>query len=249
LLFDNIVLRYCIPILATPLVPPLRTAFQLDLELVDWRVLDLGASVKTAIDGAVRALCEGDLAAGRRAQVAGAHIRRQRIDIEERIMQLIATQQPAASDLRRLVAALHVMTDLERIGGYAAGIGRICVTIGHQPREELVAGVVDMADRAVAMLERALDALARRDAAAAQAVALEDDAVDVCYRQLSAQVLAHMVEDASLITEGTQLLRVAHKLERVADHVQNVCERTNFVVTGTSTLKRHANDDERGLPG
>jgi phosphate transport system protein len=218
----------------------LRPAFQQDLDLVDWRVLDLGERARAATVEAVRALCEGDVAAGRQVQVDGAHIRRLRMEIEERVLHLIATQQPAASDLRRLVGALHVVTDLERIGAYAAGIGRICVIIGHSPRPELADGIRDIAERASTMLERALDALGRRDAVAAQEVALEDDAVDARYRQLSTDVLGRMVNDASLITDGTHLLWAAHNLERVADRVQNVCERTNFVVTGSTYLRRRA---------
>lgn len=217
---------------------PLRRVFHQELEDLEERVCHLGTMVKVATEDAVAALREGDATAGRRVDAADARINCLRLELEEGALRLIATQQPAASDLRRLVAVLHLATDLERMGDYAAGIGRICVAIGHRPDAQLLAGIVEIADRATAMLDRALDALARHDVAAAQRVALEDDAVDARYRQLSAQLLERMVGDASLIEEGTHLLWVAHNLERVADRVQNVCERVSFASTGRTHLLR-----------
>ncbi len=217
---------------------PLRRAFHQELELLEWRAWDLGTMVKAATESAVEALSQGDVVAGQRVDEADAQVNCLRRELEERALLLIATQQPAASDLRRLVAVLHLATDLERMGDYAAGIGRICVAIGHQPDAELLDGIVEMAERAIAMLDRALDALARRDVEAAQRVALEDDAVDARYHQLSAQLLERMVGDTSLIEDGTHLLWVAHNLERVADRVQNLCSRVSFATTGRTDLRR-----------
>jgi phosphate transport system protein len=159
-------------------------------------------------------------------------LNRKRFEIEEAALLLLATQQPMASDLRRLAAIVHIVTDLERMGDYAAGIARICVLIGDEPLIKPLIDIPRMADKATSMLRRALDAFVERDVAAAEAIAHEDDEVDALYQQVYRELLMLMLANPRTIDQATHLLWAAHNLERVGDRVQNICERVVFVVTG-----------------
>jgi phosphate transport system protein len=137
-----------------------------------------------------------------------------------------------ASDLRQLAAILHIVTDLERMGDYAAGIAHICVQIGDEPLIKPLIDIPRMAEKATGMLRRSLDAFIERDVAAAEHIAQEDDEVDDLYQQVYRELLTLMLANPRTIDQATHLLWVAHNLERVADRVQNICERVVFVVTG-----------------
>jgi len=137
-----------------------------------------------------------------------------------------------ASDLRQLAAILHIVTDLERMGDYAAGIARICVEIGDEPLIKPLIDIPRMAERATSMLRRSLDAFVERDVTAAEQIANEDDDVDALYQQVYRELLTIMLANPRTIDQATKLLWVAHNLERVADRVQNICERVVFVATG-----------------
>jgi phosphate transport system protein len=217
---------------------PLRRAFHEHLEQLDADVAALGRSVEEAVDSAVEALRVGDVESARRINAADCEINARRLEIEQMALSLMATQQPAASDLRRLVAVLHVATDLERIGDYAAGIARICVEMAHRPRVKCVRTISQLAHQAEAMLDGAIEALEHHDADEAQRVALQDDSVDRLYRQVANELLYRMVEDQNMVDEATHLLFVVHNLERVADRAQNVCERIAYASTGRTRLQR-----------
>jgi len=137
-----------------------------------------------------------------------------------------------ASDLRRLAAIVHIVTDLERMGDYAAGIARICVQIGDEPLIKPLIDIPRMAEVTASMLRRALDALIERDVVAAEQIAQQDDEVDALYQQVYRELLMLMLANPRCIDQATHLLWVAHNLERVGDRVQNICERVVFVVTG-----------------
>lgn len=159
-------------------------------------------------------------------------INQKRFEIEEKCVQLIATQQPMASDLRTIVAVLNIITELERIGDYAVGIGRIVIMIGNEPPLKPLIDVPRMAEKTVEMLTRSLDAFINRDAEAARKIPTEDDLIDNLYDQVYRELLVFMMEDPKTITRATRLMWVAHNLERSADRVTNICERVVFVITG-----------------
>jgi phosphate transport system protein len=217
---------------------PLRRAFHEHLEQLEADVAALGHCVGQAIEAAVAALRAGDVEAARRIDAADRAVNARRLDIEQRALLLMATQQPAASDLRRLVAILHLVTDLERIGDYAAGIARICTQIAHRPRVACVRSIEQLAEQSEAMLDGALAAFERHDVEEAQRVALQDDGVDQLSHQLANELMYRMVEDQELVDEATHLLWVVHNLERVADRAQNVCERIAYASTGRTRLRR-----------
>jgi phosphate transport system protein len=209
-----------------------RSGFHRELERLQDEVLILGSMVDKAITRSVDALRMRDVDAARTLRAEDVLINRKRFEIEEATLLQIATQQPMASDLRRLAAILHIVTDLERMGDYAAGIAQICIEIGDQPHIKPLIDIPRMGDKAVSMLRRSLDAFVDRDVAAAEAIAGEDDDVDALYQQVYRELLTIMLANPRTIDQATHLLWVAHNLERVADRVQNICERVVFVVTG-----------------
>jgi phosphate transport system protein len=209
-----------------------RTAFHRELEHVQEEVLVLGSMVEKAVLRSVEALRNRDTATARIIETEDVLINRKRFEIEEAALMLIATQQPMASDLRRLAAVLQIVTDLERMGDYASGIARICIDIGDQPHIKPLIDIPRMAEKSVSMLRRSLDAFIERDVAAAESIAREDDEVDDLYQQVYRELLTIMLANPRTIDQATRLLWAAHNLERVADRVQNICERVVFVVTG-----------------
>ena len=159
-------------------------------------------------------------------------INRKRFEIEEKSIELIATQQPMASDLRNIICILNIVTELERIGDYAEGIAKIVIMIGDEPPLKPLIDIPRMAEKAVDMLHRSLDALINQNADAAKQIATEDDEVDNLYNQVFREQLTFMMEDPRTITGATRLIWVAHNLERSADRVTNICERVVYLVTG-----------------
>src|SRR5919198_2530747 len=145
-----------------------RTTFHRELERLQDEVLVLGSMVEKATLRAVDALRDRDLAAARVIEAEDTLLNRKRFDIEEAALLLMATQQPMASDLRRLAAIVHIVTDLERMGDYAAGIARICVLIGDEPPIKPLIDIPRMADKAANMVRRSLGALVGQDVAAAR---------------------------------------------------------------------------------
>jgi phosphate transport system protein len=209
-----------------------RSGFHRELERLQDEVLVLGSMVEKALSRSVQALRGRDVGLAHSIEAEDVLINRKRFEIEEAALLQIATQQPMASDLRRLAAILHIVTDLERMGDYASGIARICIEIGDQPHIKPLIDIPRMADKAVSMLRRALDAFVERDVAAAEAIAAEDDDVDALYQQVYRELLTIMLANPRTIDQATHLLWAAHNIERVADRVQNICERVVFVVTG-----------------
>jgi len=210
----------------------MRTRLEEELRRVEDQVLTLGASVEKALLESVEALVKRDVEASRRIIRDDRLINERRFVIESDILVLIATQQPIARDLRLLAAMLEINTELERTGDYAKGISRVNLLLGDA---ELIKPLVDiplMAQKATDMLHRALKAFAERDVAAARAIPLEDDAVDALYNQVNRDLLALVLADVGNLEQANYLLWAAHNLERAADRVTNICERTVFTVTG-----------------
>jgi phosphate transport system protein len=210
----------------------IRTTFHKKLREIQDEVLVMGSMVGKAITSSVTALKERDLDQAHQIISDDLKVNQKRFEIEERCIELIATQQPMASDLRIIIAILNITTEIERIGDYAVGIARIVILIGDEPPLKPLIDVPRMADQTVDMLRRSLDAFINRDAEAVKKIAVEDDFVDDLYDQVFRELLIFMAEDPRTITRATRLIWVAHNLERAADRVTNICERVVFMVTG-----------------
>ena len=216
--------------------PAARRA-EFDQELVDLQndLLMLGSMTEKAIGRSIDALRLRDLAASEQVVKDDNLIDAKRFSIEERCIDLIARQQPLAGDLRRLVSFLQIAVELERMGDYAEGIGKISLMMGEQPPLKPLVDIPRMAEIATSMLRRSLDALVNRDVEGALNVCEADDEVDRLYDQVYHELLIFMLRDPKTIERATYLLWTAHNLERVADRATNVAERVIYLVTGRLT--------------
>jgi phosphate transport system protein len=192
----------------------------------------MGSMVGKAILRSVEALKDRDINLAQHIIDDDLLINKKRFEIEERCIELIATQQPMATDLRIIAAILNIITEIERIGDYAVGIARIVILIGGEPPLKPLVDIPLMAEKTTDMLNRSLDAFIHRNAEAAKKIAKEDDMLDNLYDQVFRELLIIMAEDPKTITRATRLIWTAHNLERVADRVTNICERVVFIVTG-----------------
>ena len=210
----------------------MRTTYHKRLRDIQDSILSMGSMVNKAILRSVEALKNRDLELARQLIADDQTVNGKRFEIEEKCTELIATQQPLASDLRVIVAILNITTEIERIGDYAVGIARIVIIIGDEPPLKPLIDVPLMAEQTVSMLRRSLDAFVNRDAEVARKIAAEDDLVDGLYDQVFRELLTFMAEDPKTITRAIRLMWTAHNLERAADRVTNICERVVFTVTG-----------------
>ncbi len=209
-----------------------RATFDRQLAGLKDDVLILGSMVDKAIARSVDALKRRDRNESELIISDDMKINRKRFDIEEKCLLLLATQQPMASDLRVIAAAMHIITDLERMGDHAEGIAKINLMLGDEPLIKPLVDIPAMADQARDMLRRSLDAFVTRDVEGAKALATEDDKVDALYNRVYHDLLDIMIQDPSTISRATRLLWAAHNLERIADRITNICERIVFMVTG-----------------
>ena len=210
----------------------IRTDFNKRLREIQDDILIMGSMAEKAITTSIKALKERDIEMAQRLIDDDLYINRKRFEIEEKCIKLIATQQPLAGDLRTIISVLNMLTELERIGDYAAGIAKIVLMIGNEEHLKPLIDIPRMADTTVSMLQRSLDAFIKHDANAAKQVIAEDDDVDNLYDQVFRELLSFMIEDPKTITRATRLVWVAHNLERSADRVTNICERIIYIVTG-----------------
>jgi len=195
-------------------------------------LLLLGSMTEKAIMRSIEALKKRDMEAARQIIADDLKINDKRFDIEEQCIQLIVTQQPMASDLRAIIAVLHISVDLERMADHAEGIARINILMGDKPPLKPLIDLPRMAEKATDMLHRSLIAFVERDVEEARRISDEDDIVDSLYNQIYRELVTYMLEDPRTTTRANYLLWVAHNLERVADRVTNICERVIFLSTG-----------------
>ena len=209
-----------------------RAGFSRDLRELQDELLVLANMVEKAIARSLDALKNRDLALSEEVVRDDDIIDRKRMELEERCIDLIATQQPLAGDLRVLITVLHMSVELERMGDYAEGIAKISLMMGNEPPLKPLIDIPRMADKATDMLRRSLDAFVNRDVGLANAVCDDDDEVDALYEQVYRELLTYMMESPAAIQRATFLLWVAHDLERIADRTTNIAEKVIYMVTG-----------------
>jgi phosphate transport system protein len=199
---------------------------------VEQNLLQMGEMVITAIERSIRALKNVDKAEAESIIAADAQINSKRWDIENKCIQLFATQQPMAGDLREIVSFMDLITNLERMGDHAKGIATIVVRHDQKPLLKPLIDIPRMAEKACEMIRKSLNAFITQDVAAARAIIQMDNEVDELYEQIFRELLTYMMEDPKTITRAIYLIWVCHNLERIADRVTNICERIIFMVTG-----------------
>ena len=210
----------------------LRSEFHADLQKLQDDLLNLGSMVEKATTKAIDALKTRDLSLSRQVIEEDDVIDDIRYEIEARCEDLIAKQQPLATDLRLIIAIMHIVGELERIGDYAEGVAKISLAMGDEAPLKPLIDIPRMAQKASLMTRQSLDALVQRDVDLAITVAESDDEVDALYDQIFRELVTFMIEDPRTIQRATYLLWVAHDLERIADRATNIAERVVYLVTG-----------------
>ena len=210
----------------------IRKTFENELQQVKDEILVLGSMVEQAVADSMEALKKRDIRASEKIYEQDRKINEKRFAIENQCMILIATQQPMARDLRLLASMLDVASELERMGDYAKGIATINIRMGDQPLLKPLIDLPRMATIASGMLHRALTAFVTENVEAARAIPVEDDEVDGLYTQIYRELMMFVIQDPKVIERANMLLWAAHNMERMADRVTNICERTVFVATG-----------------
>lgn len=209
-----------------------RTELDQKIHFAKDQLLLLGSMVEDAMYRSARALKDHDFDVSQEILENDRAINRKRFEIENSVITLIAMQQPMAHDLRVLASVLDLCTELERIGDYAKGIAVINLRSGGLSLPKILNDIYYMSERALDMFHRALTVFVQEDAEAARAITEEDDIIDALYMQVYVEAIDLVVEHPNDMVRGNYALWAAHNLERMADRVMNVCERTIFIATG-----------------
>lgn len=209
-----------------------RDNLLLHIHQVQDELLLMGSMVEQATIKSVECLKKKDVEGAKAIYNADVVINEKRYAIENSILILIATQQPLAHDLRLLAALLEISAEIERMGDYAKGIAKVVVKLGDTEIPLPLKEIEEMARHAVDMFHRALTAFINEDPLTARKIPAEDDKIDELYKKVQQAVVHEMVKEARVIDSVNLFMWVAHNLERMADRVSNICERTVFVATG-----------------
>jgi phosphate transport system protein len=202
------------------------------LEALHTEIRALGQVVIVSITRAIDVLRRQDVEAAQRIRADDERIDQAQAALEEHALMVMATQQPMAGDLREIIAAIEIASELERIGDYAKGVAKITIRNADQPLVSPLVDIPQMAEQAINMLGTALDAYVNRDPEAARQLAGLDDQVDELSGHLRAELLALIERDPSTAARAVDLMFVAHNLERIADRTTNIAERVIFMVKG-----------------
>ena len=205
------------------------------MNLIQDEILELSSMVEHSILKSIQALKNRDVTSSQQVIDDDDLIDTKQAEIEEKCIQLIALESPVAGDLRIIVSVMMIAIELERIGDYAEGIGKISVLMGDMPPLKPLIDIPRMAENATKMLRLSIDSFVKRDPHTALDVCDLDDEVDNTYNQVYRELLTYMMADPATIQRATYLLWVAHDLERSADRATNIAERVLFLVTGSSS--------------
>jgi phosphate transport system protein len=226
----------------------IHSRFNADLEGVRSSVLQMGGLVEKQLQDGTRALVTGDGALGEQVAQLDHRVNAMEIAIDDDCSRILATRNPAASDLRLLVAVLKTITDLERIGDEAEKLGHIAAKLASVERPpDRYREIKHMGDLVAGMVHGALDAFARLDIEQALTTARRDAQVDEEYEAIQRQCITFMMEDPRTIRRALDVLWVARALERVGDHAKNICEYVIYMVLGKDVRHLSAEDVERQL--
>jgi phosphate transport system protein len=216
----------------------IRSQYTHDLSEVQRALLLLSDAVAQAIVYAIGALRRNDIAAARRVMREDDDIDERRADVEERVLQVIAAQQPFATDLRCLLSAVRIADDLERIGDYAEGIAALVVRAADDPPLPMPSEFELLTAQVQTMLQTGVTAFVERNPAVAAELDLVDDEVDDLQRTIQATMVQQMRSDPQHAIRALHYLFVAHNLERIADRAVNIAERAAFIATGQQSRPR-----------
>ena len=210
----------------------IRKSFDEQIEEVKQEILKMGSVVEEMLSGAIKALGARDRELAARIIAMDDVVDDYNLTIEERCLHLLALQQPMARDLRTIAAGLYIIKDVERMGDYALDIAKAADKLAQAEPLTTLVKIPQMARIVQQMLRDSLRAFVDRNADAVFAIADEDDEVDVLYRQVRAEMVGLIGQDAAHAERAVELVLVARYLERIADHITNVGERIVYMETG-----------------
>jgi phosphate transport system protein len=212
-----------------------RHVFEEKLDTLHRKLMSMGTLVEEAIHKAIKSLVERDVQLADEVIESDKLINQLEQEIEMGCFQLIALQQPVGGDLRRLGTMLKLVTDLERMGDHAVAISKTTRRLMAEPYIKPLIDIPIMADNVKAMVRDSLNAFIAKDQTAAEEVAARDDVVDKLFSKIFRDLIDVMTKHEHSISQGTHLLLVAQYLERIADHVTNICEWIIYMNTGQMT--------------
>ena len=210
----------------------LRTAYDREYAVIQDDLLRMSKMVDQAIARALESLQNRDQSLAKQVIEEDEAINTLRFKIEEACLALIATQQPAAHDLRAVIAAMSIVIDMERMADHAAGIAKTVIRMGEEPLLKPLIDIPRMVKLARDMLSGSLRAFIEQDAESARSIASRDDEMDILYRAIFDELVEIMAHKPDSVERATYLLWCAHNLERIGDRVTNIAERVVFVSTG-----------------
>jgi phosphate transport system protein len=219
--------------------------FDQDLETLRSRMLEMGGLVESQIREAIEAFSSGNTALMDRVTENERRVNACEMEIDNDCSHIIVKRQPAAGDLRLIMAISKAVTDLERIGDEAEKVARMSRQIhgrGHMQPQQFT-NLSHVAEIATGMLRRALDAFARLDSAQAGVVIRDDFAIDAEFRSIVRQLITFMMEDPRTISSALEIVWIAKAIERIGDHAQNIAEHVIYIVDGTDV--RHTKRDHQ----
>ena len=209
-----------------------RDTFEKQVDDLKADLLKLGTLTGRTITDGVEALKTRDRVQAQSLIEHDDGINQMRYNIEERCYDLIATQQPLASDLREIMSILLIAIELERIADHSKNLGEIVIHMGSEPLLKPLIDIPRMAEACESMLVQALDAFSRNDPVAGRAVCARDDEIDSLYVQIFRELISFILEDSRTVTRALNLLFAAHNLERIGDRITNIGERVIYAATG-----------------
>ncbi len=210
----------------------IRDHYARQIDALHGELREFGTTVIDALTRAIHALDMHDVAAAQKIIADDRHINATQFDLERHVLVIIATQQPNARDLRRLMGVNAISGELERIGDYAKNIAKITLRNADQPRLSCHSQIGELARQAIHMLDMVLDAFIKLDAALAHRLAKEDDRADALSQQIRSELIGIIREDADTAAYASDLLAATHITERIADRTTNIAERIIFMVNG-----------------
>jgi phosphate transport system protein len=206
--------------------------FERDLNELKERLLWMGSLAERAVHQAIHAVLEGQASLAEKVLLEEPAINELQIEIDDRVVQLLALQQLMAADLRFVLAVSRINNDLERIGDQAVNIAQSAQRILRHPRVKPYVDLPRMSELAESMVRDSLNALVRKDVELARAILVRDDQVDALRDQIFRELLSYMMGDSAVVFQAFELIMVAKNLERVADHSTNIAEDVIYMVAG-----------------
>jgi len=220
----------------------MERTFEREIDALKEQLLLMGGRAEQLVRKSIESLVRRDPDLAQSAFDDDRQIDRLEIEIEERCIRLFALQQPLATDLRFIMAALKISNDLERVGDHGVNIAQSTLRLVPQPLLKPLVDIPRMADLATAMLNDALDAFVRRDSETARRLCRKDDEVDQLNKQVFRELISYMIESPATISRAMELILVARNLERVADLATNIAEEVVFIHEA-KIIKHHADEE------